>query len=283
MPERYNPAEVNWEHGFDKVNYQSVTSHTHMSDERDKIVRDALRAREEPESMQLGKVLRKSHIQLSHRADLQPANTESKSRFIKRPAEMAQSFSDANGAELRATHIDLAVAGSKSMKDEHSVLKNSMSQGSDQKWACAKPHGFEELGAELRKSNVLLHAGRHDFRTTALPVHQSETKLQYPEKPICAEVGFGATLGKQLRTSSIDVSYGVPKTCTDWQSAQHAMLGDNMKSKWACKKPEGFYHLIAELRKTNVTLGTDKIDYGTRQKVIKDGRDARAAGADRGL
>lgn len=261
MVDKKDLRAVHWEFGHSKVQYESETTERFMNEARDKMVRDAIRSKEEPESLQLGKVLRQSHIQLSLRADQQPPKTETRISYQQRKAEITKGFADTNGEELRRSNIDLGVAGNKSGRDWSSVLKSSMSQAADKKFACEKPQGFEELGVELRKSNVLLHAGRHDFRSSSLPIARSETKIQYGLKPASPTQGYAETLGKQLRTSSIDVAGGGSRASADWQSQQHTTMLEQNDDKWACKKPEGFYHLIAELRKTNVTLGTDRTNY----------------------
>jgi hypothetical protein len=232
------------------------------------MVRDHIRSQEEPESLHLGKMLKKSNVKLSLRHEQQPAKSEARLRFAQRPADKTKGFEEL-GEELRKSNVALAVAGSKSGREWTSVLKDSMSQNADKKFACEIPHGFEELGVELRKSNVLLHAGRHDYRSTSLPVHRSETKNQFVEKPISHTASYAETLGKELRTSSIDVACGGSRSSADWRSAQHATFADNTTDKWAAKKPEGFYHLIKELRKTNVTLGTDRTVYDNKAGAVR--------------
>lgn len=269
---------VHWEYGLDAVRWESETTERYMSEKRNQEVRNAIRGQKEPESMQLGKLLKKSHIQLSHRPDLEPAKTETKMRFVPKRSE-AQGLAR-DPAELRKSHIDLAIADSKSGKAWSSVLKSTMSDSEDVKFKAERPKGFEELGEELRKSSVLLHAGRHDFRSQSLPVPRSTQKLSYDPKPISKTLGFAETIGKELQVSSIDVAAGEKKTAAPWQSHQHAIMGDQNDKKWACEKPKGFDHLIAELRKTNITLGSDrKTVYGSEgTRPIKDARLARPAG-----
>lgn len=259
MVDKKDLRAVHWEFGHSKVQFESETTERFMSENRDRMVREAIRCKEEPESLQLGKVLRRSHIQLSHRPDQQPPKSEARTRFEKRQADPSKSFADTNGEELRRSNINLAVAPGKT--EWSSVLKSSIAQGSDKKFACEIPQGFEELGVELRKSNVLLHAGRHDFRSTSLPVHRSESKSQFGPKPASPTKSYAESLGKELRTSNIDVACGGSRTSADWRSQQHSTMLEQNDDKWACRKPEGFYHLIAELRKTNVTLGTDRTNY----------------------
>jgi len=282
MPFDMDLRAVHWELGNSKLTYESEANERYMSANRDKIVRDAVRARKEPESLQLGKMLRKSHIQLSHDKD-KVALTESRIRFGPKKGELAEAFD--LGPELRATHIDLGVASDKSGKEWTSVMKSTLASNSDKKFACAKPQGFEQLGEELRKSSVMLHAGRHDFRSPTQPVRMSESKSAFDIKPISKTLGFAATLGKELRTSSIDVAYGVEKTCNHWQSAQHAVMGADLNDKFACKKQKGFEHLAVELRKTSVTLGSDHTIYGTEgnKRPVKDDRQRRPAGVRPGL
>lgn len=262
---------------MDKVDYQSVTGECFMSENRDQIVREAIRNQTEPLSKGLGKMLRQSHIQLSHQND-RLIKTEAMTRFVAQRGSPAKGF--AHGAELRSTHIDLAVGMPKSGKDWSSVAHTAMSSGEDQKWACKKQEGFESLGEELRKSNVLFHAGRHDFRSPSLPVHRSEMKTQFEGKPQAATKGYADSLGKELRTSSIALS-DLNKSTSDWASSSQSMLNSHADKKWTVKQPGGFFHLKKELQKTNVTLGSDTSVYGTEGhlKPIKDDRKARPAGA----
>jgi hypothetical protein len=276
---------VHWELGNTPVKYESETTERFMSENRNKILRDACRNKTTPESLQLGKLLRQSHIQLSHRPDRESAKTETKMRYVPQKIEMAKSYAETNGAELRKSNIDLAVADPKSGKEWKSVLKSTMSASEDAKFACKKPQGFQELGEELRKSSVLLHAGRHDFRSPSLPQHISESKRQFHTMPLSPTVGFSETLGKELRTSSIDVAYGAEKKADHWQSQCHEIMSNNSAEKWSCKQPEGFYHLIAELKKSNITLGNDRVIYGSEgvKRPIRDGRKDYPAGFVPGL
>jgi len=291
--EQYDPSAVSWQLGFDgKVSYESEATDRLIGERRGQVVYDAARVREEPESLQLGKLLRKSHIKLSHRPDAKPAQTEAKMRYIPQARDASKSFAETNGAELRRSNIDLAVADPKSGKEWKSVLKGAMSSNEDAKFACAVPEGFAHMAKELRKSNVLLNAGKVDYRNERPAPHMSEQKREYHEKPIPNTVGYADTIGKDLRTSHIDLAPGDgDKHCKTWVSQQHAVLGSNNDEKWACEKPEGFYHLIAELRKTNIQLGTDKIAYGTegvKRPILYPGSKVpgakpRAAGHARGL
>lgn len=282
---------VHWEFGNSKVNFESETTERFMSEGRDKIVRDAIRERKEPESMQLGKLLRKSHIALSHRPDREVAKTETKMRFVPQKIEIAESYADTNGAELRKSNIDLAVGQSKSGKDWKSVQTSEMSATEGEKFACRKPQGFEQLGAELRKSNVVLHAGRHDFRSRSLPIHRSTTHLAYVPRSGGAQENLASSLGVELRTSSIDVAFGglhknsASHGTPSWQSQQHGIMASHQESKWAARRPAGFEFLKKELQKTNVTLGTDKTVYGSEgiKRPVRDDRNAVAAGFIPGL
>lgn len=284
MVDKHDLKGTHWELGLTKVRYESETAERFMSESRDKEVRDAIRAKKEPESLQLGKLLRQSHITLSHRPT-PLAKSEAQLRWVPQKIEVAESFADTNGAELRKSNIDLAVAESKSGKGWSSVNKSTAESCADQKFACKQPEGFQSLGEELRKSSVLLHAGRHDFRSASLPVHKSESKREFHPHAISSVQSFADTLGKELRTSSFDYSYGVSKSSAGWQSQQHQIMGGCQKEKWACKQPEGFYHLIAELKKSNITLGSDRTVYGSEgaKRPIKDDRDRHPAGHVPGL
>jgi len=277
---------VHWELGNTKVQYESESVEKFMSENRGNAVRAAIRGRQEPESLQLGKLLRKSHIQLSHSSE-QETRTEAKMRFVPQKIDMAESFADTNGAELRKSNIDLAFGVPKTGKEWLSVNRATANDNADAKFAAKKPKGFEMLGEELRKSNVLLHAGRHDFRSASVPIPRSEARSQFIDKGPSPTVGFAETLGKELKTSNIDVAFGSlsKPNATQWQSQMHAIMANKNDDKWACKKPEGFYHLIAELKKTNITLGSDRVVYGSEgaKRPIRDDREAEPAGYVPGL
>lgn len=285
ITERFDPKAVSWEHGFTPVRYESETNERFMSESRNKLVRQAIYDRKEPESLQLGKMLRKSHITLSMTKDRAPAQTEAQQRWTKQPIEMSKSFADVRIAELRKANIDLSVGEPKTGKGWISDQTACMSANEDVKFACKKPQGFAELGAELRKSSVLLHAGRHDFRSPGVPVPRTEAMDQWTTKPIEVAESFSGSLGKELRTSSFDYSYGVSKSGAHWQSQQHSVMANQNDQKWACHKQKGFDNLIAELRKTNITLGSDPTVYGTQgnTRPVRDDRKKRAAGVARGL
>lgn len=285
MVDKEDLRAVHWELGNTKVNYESETSEKILGEGRDREVRAAIRARQTPESLELGKLLRQSHIQLSHRPDREVAKTESKMRFVPQNGEPAKSYADIIGGELQKTNIDLAVGDPKSGKEWQSVLKSEMSKGEDVKFKAEKPKGFEALGEELRKSSVLFHAGRHDFRTDAPPVQRSETKRQFEAKPLSPTVGFAESNGKELRKSNIDMACGATKSTASWRSQQHAIMADNYDKKYKCEKTEGFEFLGVELRKTNVTLGTDRVVYGTEgvRRPLRDDRNAHPAGHVPGL
>lgn len=280
MVDKHDLKGTHWEFGNSKVRYESVTTESHMSEARDKICRDHCRAKTEPESLQLGKLLRQSHIQLSHRPDREVAKSEAKTRWTPQKIEVVEGFAATNGAELKKSHIDLAVGDSKSAKEWVSDLKGKMSAAEEEKFACKVPQGFQHLGAELRKSSVLLHAGRHDFRSGGLPVHRSEANRAWSTKEISSVTSYSETLGKELRTSNIDLGPGNEKTYKGISGQTHSIMADQNDKKWACKQPEGFYHLIAELKKSNITLGSDATAYGSEgvKRPVRDDRNAAPAG-----
>lgn len=281
MVDKHDLKGTHWEFGLDKVNYETETCASHTSENRNQMVRTAIRARTEPESMQLGKLLKKTSITLSMRVDPKAAQSEAAIRFVPQKMENSKSFADVRIAELRKANIDLAVGQDKTGKDWQSVLKSTMSDSEDMKFACKKAEGFEVLGEELRKSSVLLHAGRHDFRQAETPVPTSEQRREYMTKPRSPTVGFAETLGKALRTSSFDVGMdAIPRSGTGWQSSQHAIMENNLDKKFACAQGAGFQHLKAELRKTNISLGTDRTVYGSEgaKRPLKDDRGAVPAG-----
>jgi len=289
-PERFDPQEIHFEFGTSKVHYETEAG-MNMNEKRARVLHDAIVAVKEPESLQLGKMLKQSHITMSHIKDKEVARSEAKNRFVGAKAETSAAEDAARlkvANDPKACHIDLSVGCSRSSKAWSSNLKATHGANENEKFACKQPEGFQFLGEELRKSNVTLHAGRHDFRTRSLPTNRSESNLQYGKAPPMSQtVGFADTLGKALRTSSIDAAFGSlnPAPTQGWHSQQHVIMAQHSDQKWNCRVPDGFAHLKKELQKTNVTLGTDRVDYGTRglARPIRDDRKARPAGADRGL
>jgi len=273
----YDPKAVHWDMGNTPVRYESETCAQFMSEDRNKTVRKAIRETQAPDASAKA-LLRESHINLSMHKEL-PTKSEAQTRWTKPPkTDQGESFKDIRLAELRKCNIDLGVAEPKSGKEWTSVLKAVHGANSGVKSDGKKPVPMDM--SALRKSSVLLHAGRHDFRSSSVPVPRTEAATQYEAKPILVAENLSATLGKALRTSSFDYSYGVSKSSAHWQSQQHHIMADKNDKKWACAKPEGFNNLIAELRKTSVILGSDKIPYGTEgnKRPVRDDRNMQAAG-----
>ena len=67
-------------------------------------------------------------------------------------------------------------------------------------------------------------------------------------------------VGKDLRASHIDIANGAEKSCGHWRAVQTSEMAQNAREKFSCRKPEGYYHLIAELRKSSVPLGANLVD-----------------------
>eukprot|EP00930_Biecheleria_cincta_P021123 TRINITY_DN15723_c0_g1_i2.p1 TRINITY_DN15723_c0_g1~~TRINITY_DN15723_c0_g1_i2.p1 ORF type:complete len:225 (-),score=45.93 TRINITY_DN15723_c0_g1_i2:97-771(-) len=154
-----------------------------------------------------------------------------------------------NGDDLKASHIDMAVGVPRTCSHWQAAQSAEMSRNAAAKFSCEKPKGFEQLGEELRKSSVT-------FSDRKLPEQLTEQKRSFGQPEYIEQAAsYAASLGKDLRASHIDVANGRDKNCGHWQGMQKFEMHEYAKEKFACKKPAGFDHLIAELRKSNVPLG----------------------------
>jgi len=123
--------------------------------------------------------------------------------------------------------------------------------------------GAQEEKALLRKSSIPIFPGQEIPGTRSVHRNLSFSQSEYTLKKVDPMASYSDTLGKDLRCSHIDVAFGKLKTGKHWQSEAISAMNTESSKKWACRQPEGFEKLGKELRKTNITLGTNKVDYGT--------------------
>eukprot|EP00440_Ansanella_granifera_P072657 gb/GFBE01078844.1/.p1 GENE.gb/GFBE01078844.1/~~gb/GFBE01078844.1/.p1 ORF type:complete len:233 (+),score=54.70 gb/GFBE01078844.1/:1-699(+) len=193
--------------------------------------------------------LRGVHWALSYVPN-QPSKTETKMAYIQHPSYRRQASVE-NGADLKASHIDLSVGESRSGKHWQSALTAEMSRNAADKFNCKQPGGFQQLGAELRKSSLSF-----GDRADGGSAHETEQKARYgAPPPVEQATSFADTVGKDLRASHIDIANGRDTRASHWQSMQSSEMAEFAKEKFNCRKPAGFDHLIAELRKSSVPLG----------------------------
>mmetsp|Transcript_18907 Transcript_18907/g.44874 ORF Transcript_18907/g.44874 Transcript_18907/m.44874 type:complete len:238 (-) Transcript_18907:66-779(-) len=191
--------------------------------------------------------LRGVHWQLSYMAT-SPEQSQTKQAYIKHPSYQRRAAVE-NGADLKSSHIDLAFGASKSCKHWSSALTEEMSRNQDEKFNCKKPEGFEFLGAELRKSSI-------SFGERSEENLLSHQKQQFTAPPKVKQMAsFADTVGKDLRASHIDIANGADKSSSHWKAVQTSEMAQFAREKFECRKPEGYCHLIAELRKSSVPLG----------------------------
>jgi len=192
--------------------------------------------------------LRGVHWKLSYVGTETP-KTETKLAYIQHGKYMRQGAVE-NGDDLKASHIDLAVGQSRSGKDWQAAQTAEMSRHEAAKFACEKPQGFEQLGEELRKSSVSFSERPEQSST------ETEQKARFATPPHVEQAAsFADTVGKDLRSSHIDISNGNSQSVAHWKSMQTSEMDEYAREKFNCKKPAGFDHLIAELRKSSVPLG----------------------------
>eukprot|EP00933_Yihiella_yeosuensis_P028048 TRINITY_DN21856_c0_g1_i1.p1 TRINITY_DN21856_c0_g1~~TRINITY_DN21856_c0_g1_i1.p1 ORF type:complete len:223 (+),score=57.54 TRINITY_DN21856_c0_g1_i1:49-717(+) len=192
--------------------------------------------------------LRGVHWQLSF-VDHGPGKSEARQNYVDKGFAKPDAFD--HSAELKASHIDLAVGCDRSCKHWQSSLTAEMSRNEESKFACGQPKGFDELAHELRKSSV-------SFSDRAIAPSQSEQKCRFNVPPKVEQApNVAETVGKDLRASHIDISNGGGTSCAHWQAAGQAEMSAYAKEKFECKKPGGFEALGKELRKSSVPLGAN--------------------------
>lgn len=250
---------VHWEYGTSTVTYQSEAGAQFMSEERERLCQEHARQIKEPESMALGKELRTSHIQLSHRADPATSASESKSRYVPSRAEPPEGRGSAGRANIVFSVRD------QSCSDWQSVSSAAAATDVEQKFACTIPKAFVHLGQELRKSSIPFRVGQQEER------HMSTTKKEFGPKQACQAQSFSETVGKDLRRSHLAVAYGSRST-KEWLSEAQAASDHHADKKWKCERPAGFEQLGKELRKTHITLGSDStVDYSQGRATTPGG------------
>lgn len=247
-----------WETGFDKVNFQSEANQHFMGSARRGVLHEANRNRKKAESLELGKVLRRSHIQFSHHSGVD-YRSEAKKRFVERDKP---AFAAAVDPGLRKTHIDFAAGADKSCRGWITTTSASMPRD---RILPLPDAGAQEEKALLRKSSIPIFPGQEIPGTRSVPKYMSTSQSQFIPKTVDASFNYSGTLGKDLRCSHIDLSLQ-SKTGKHWQSEAISAMNRESDKKWACRQPEGFERLGKELRKTNITLGTHRVDYGTGRR-----------------
>jgi hypothetical protein len=261
--------------GYVEAPRESETMDKFMNENRFGQVVEAIRGQTEPESLKLGKELRSCSWSLGSKCVAPPPGQTSESRTRygpKPPIEKTTGFAHL-GVELRKANIDHAFGQPKSAAHWSSMQAEEMSRHAGDKFGCAKPEGLGHLGKELRKSSLVLHEIPATFRNHVVP--NSEQKSRYTDKGNCCTASFSDTLGKDFRSSHIDIAQGAEKHTRDWIQVQRMATQDHAEEKWGCRKPEGFYELIEELRKSNVPLSGAGQDFMVRRAVGPQ-RDQRA-------
>mmetsp|Transcript_1245 Transcript_1245/g.1554 ORF Transcript_1245/g.1554 Transcript_1245/m.1554 type:complete len:290 (-) Transcript_1245:144-1013(-) len=253
QPER-TTQRINWQLGYrNDVEYESEAGHHFFSDARGQLMREACSKKEEPESLQLGKELRKSHIQLSYVGG-SLGKSESKLRYTPLPYAKCESCK-----AIKSNNIDLAVGESKSTTGWAPVGRSDLALGSAEKFSAIKPKAFEELGHELRKSSIPI---RMDDAIVMDKGTRSEAKSQFTRKPIYGVDNYSKTLGKDLRTSHLDFGGG-DRSAAAWRGLGTESMNCGEAEKFSCQRPEGFDELGVQLRQTSIDLGRDRPDYKT--------------------
>jgi hypothetical protein len=214
-----------------------------------------------PGAFSIGKQLRSSSIAVGFEKSRENAGkvsiTETKQKYIEQPLggnqDPAENLKRARA--LMDSRIDLAAGGDKSCREWQSDLTDSFAANADAKFA-AKPRPPID-GSYLRKSEVTL--GAHP---TGPVDYETETKTQFaaPFEPERA-VNYGSTLGKELRAHSWDHNEEMVKTTTKWRARQSEEMAKKADEKFNCVKPTAFDQLAKQLRKSNLYLGKDEVDF----------------------
>merc|ERR1711865_40818 len=170
---------------------------------------------------------------------------------------LAAPSSSFRGVFLQKSSIDLAFGVEKTGKawqtDTHAKMANNV----EAKFACiGKPSPID--GTRNYKSTVQL--GDNPYGVA--DIHQTESQAGY-SVPVNPERAFNyaATLGKELRQHSWDNAMGRLKTTTNWMPANSAEMARKQVEKFDCSKPQVDPRLQAELRKSNIYMGKDRVDW----------------------
>merc|ERR1712150_103867 len=123
-----------------------------------------------------------------------------------------------------------------------------MSSGAGKKLGCEKPMGLPNV-PELRKSNISLSSG------PPMPF-MSEHCSKYVRHPaVMHEPNIADALGRDLRSSHIDLGNGRSRSERAWQGVQSADMARHAREKFSCEAPESLGNLMEALRKSSVPLG----------------------------
>jgi len=134
--------------------------------DREEMSRNALEkfACAQPTGFQhLAKELRKSNLPIKDLRALPRATSETRMQYVEKPYSKQESYAETLGKDLKASHIDIAQGHEHNTKNWVPVMHSALNANQEEKWACAKPAAFDQLGVELRKSNVPLAGAGEDF------------------------------------------------------------------------------------------------------------------------
>jgi len=221
-------------------------------------------------SLSLGKELRASSVSYGFEKSRENAGkvsiTETKQKYTEQPLDAIGRLQDASENlkkkhALMSSRIDLGAGGDKSCKSWQSDLKDKFSANADQKFACERQQPVD--GSILRKSQVPLGQPGVAFFDT-----ESKAQFVAPLEPE-RSVNYASTLGKELRAHSWDHAEPQVKTTSQWHARQSAEMAHKADEKFNCVRPNAFDALAKQLRKSNLYLGKDDVDFtvgGRRQQ-----------------
>lgn len=187
--------------------------------------------------------------------------SETRERYQPRPKAAKTENFNYLGVELKKAHIDHAYGQDKSCKHWQGVGQEEMSRMAQEKYTSGKPQGLGHLGAELRKSSLVLADLPSEGKFVRKNVMaKSEVKEKFVPKEFTSNPSYAATLGKDLRQSHFDINHE-PKNTLGWMPQTKSTMVDNLEAKWNCRQPEGFEALGVELRKSSVPLAGSGMTY----------------------
>lgn len=241
-----------WEYGYDPPCKRTSEAHDRFFSEERRLVNvNTSENRSEPESLQLGIVLRRSSVALGVGCLKDGAKdrvTEQRLNYVKKPSPHTHIDGDP-GKDSRKGNIDHSYGHPKNCKDWIPEQLAVMSAHSVEKYKAERPSGFEALAKELRKSSVPIPNGPHIPLDGVSSLQSAFTPKWQP----MAE-NLASTLGKDLRASHIDLGGGAPRPGQHWMSMQQDDMTRHAQQKFANRKQAGFDDLAVELRKSNVPL-----------------------------
>lgn len=92
----------------------------------------------------------------------------------------------------------------------------------------------------------------------------SEPLLPHAAQNI-AKMRLDTERNKGAKYSHVDLTYGQRRTCSNWQTSQAAVSGQNLSEKFDCERQSRQQGVSEAARKTNIHLGSDAEEFADRE------------------